>query len=181
VGGDGKDMKTVWNDIKPGIISLAIILGAAALLLTACATPTPTPVIGPSTRTIPEADRYMQQVRKQIEKVWPDPCAKVTESNCEYKSAEVDLEIGLRESGELQYVKIVRSSGIELYDSYAVNAVRLAAPYPPVPVSMLARRERESEAISTTGLRAGVSKPGAWINARFTYGPQGRVAPGAGR
>jgi TonB family protein len=179
VGGDGNDMKTVWNDIKPGIISLAIILGAAALLLTACATPTP--VIGPSTRTIPEADQYMQQVRKQIEKVWPDPCAKVTESNCEYKSAEVDLEIGLRESGELQYVKIVRSSGIELYDSYAVNAVRLAAPYPPVPVSMLARRERESEAISTTGLRAGVSKSGAWINARFTYGPQGRVTPGAGR
>jgi TonB family protein len=105
----------------------------------------------------------------------------VTESNCEYKSAEVDLEIGLRESGELQYVKIVRSSGIELYDSYAVNAVRLAAPYPAVPVSMLARRERESEAISTSGLRAGVSKPGAWINARFTYGPQGRVTPGAGR
>ena len=34
-------MKTVWNDIKPGIISLAIILGAAALLLTACATPPP--------------------------------------------------------------------------------------------------------------------------------------------
>jgi TonB family protein len=102
-------------------------------------------------------------------------------SNCQYKSAEVDLEIGLRESGELQYVKIVRSSGIELYDSYAVNAVRLAAPYPPVTVSMLARGERESEAISTTGLRAGVSKPGAWINARFTYGPQAQVTPGAGR
>ncbi len=111
----------------------------------------------------------MQRVREQIKKVWTYPCVQVTESKCEYKAAKLDVEIGLSESGGLQYVKIVRSSGIELYDSYAITAVRLAAPYPPVPASLLARKERETEAPSTTGLRAGTAKPAVRIDARFDY------------
>jgi outer membrane biosynthesis protein TonB len=75
----------------------------------------------------------MRQVREQINKVATYPCIQVTETNCEYKAAELEVEISVLQSGELQYVKVIRSSGFEVYDSYAVNAVRLAAPYPPVP------------------------------------------------
>jgi hypothetical protein len=102
-----------------------------ALLVTACATPAPEK----SSRVLPlsEDERYMRQVREQINKVATYPCIQVTETNCEYKAAELEVEISVLQSGELQYVKVIRSSGFEVYDSYAVNAVRLAAPYPPVP------------------------------------------------
>ncbi len=147
-------------------------LVAAVFLTSACAAPKP--VKGPSTLTIPEDERYTQQVREQIKKFWAYPCVQVTESNCEYRSADLDVEIHLLESGELHFVKVVRSSGIALYDSYAVNAVRLAAPYPPVPVTMMARRKHEPDALSTTGLRAGPPMPTVKISARFTYEVTGR-------
>jgi TonB family protein len=143
-----------------------------AVILTACATPAP---VGPSipTTTIPEDERYKERVREQIKKVWMYPCVQVAEDKCEHKNADLDVEFALLPSGELYSVKIVRSSGIDIYDSYAVNAIRLAAPYPPVPVIMIPPRKDEAEPAPTAGLRAVRPLPAIRMAARFKYVVQG--------
>jgi TonB family protein len=142
------------------------------LLLQACATPAPEK----SSRALPilEDERYMLQVREQIKKVWAYPCIEVTETDCEYKAAELDVEISVLQSGQLQYVKVIRSSGFDIYDSYAVNAIRLAAPYPPVPAALIAKMTLEPGTRQTAGLRSSPPMPGLKIAARFTYYVQGR-------
>jgi TonB family protein len=151
------------------------VLVAAALMTSACAAPRP--VKPPSTLAIPEDEtaRYTQRLREQIKKFWTYPCVQVAENNCEYKSAELDVEIGLLETGELHSVKITRSSGIALYDSYALNAVRLAAPYPPVPATMIARRTLEPDRRTADGFRANRPGPAIRLSARFTYFRDGRT------
>jgi TonB family protein len=74
---------------------------------------------------------------------------------CEYLSAQLVVEFGILKSGQLQFVDVIRSSGYAIYDDYAVNAIRLADPYPPVPRELLAR------------MRAGST--GVPINAHFNY------------
>jgi TonB family protein len=146
----------------------AVLVGAV-FVISACATPTP--VKSPSTLTIPEDEtaRYTQHVREQIKKFWGYPCVQEAENNCEYKSAVLDVEIHILASGALHLVKVVRSSGIALYDSYAVNAVRLASPYPPVPPTIMARVKPVPDAVSGAGLRAGPPMPSLRMSARFTY------------
>jgi TonB family protein len=149
------------------------VLLAAALLTSSCAAPTP--VKTPTTLT-PEEDtaQYTQRLREQIKKLWGYPCVQVTESNCEYKDAELDVEISLLQSGELHSVKITRSSGIAVYDSYALNAVRLGAPYPPVPETMMARGTLQADTPSTAGFRASTPLRTIRFSARFKYVVDGR-------
>ena len=168
--------KSVTTATKPGHHLMRHLGGAllvTAVFLTACATAPPLKV--PSTQTVREDEsaRYTRDLRERIKKFWPYPCVQVTENNCEYKRAELDVEIGLLESGELHSVKVVRSSGIALYDSYVVNAIRLASPYPPVPATMVARRKHEPDAPSTAGLRAGAPMPAIRFAARFKYVVEG--------
>jgi TonB family protein len=138
------------------------------VILTACATPAP---VGPTTPTasLPEEERYKERVREQIRRVWGYPCVQVTEDRCEHKNADLDVEFELLASGELRSVKVVRSSGIGIYDTYAVNAIRLAAPYPPVPLTMMPARKDEPEAAPTGGLRGVRPVPGIKMAARFRY------------
>jgi len=83
---------------------------------------------------------YLEKVRQQIKAKWNYPCVKNhTTMQCEYLSAQLVVEFGILKSGRLQYVDVVRSSGYAIYDDYAVNAIRLAEPYPPVPSEMIAR------------------------------------------
>ena len=42
-------------------------------------------------------------------------------------------EFGIAKSGELQFIEKRHSSGVELLDDYAMRAVQLASPFPPVP------------------------------------------------
>ena len=160
----GRGMPSQWMRFLAGAVLLSV-----AFLTSACATPAP--VKSPSTSTSPEdeTDRYTQHVREKIKRFWPYPCVQEAESNCEYKSAVLDLEIHILASGELRLVKVVRSSGIEIYDSYAVNAVRLAAPYPPVPAAMMAEKKLDPDALPSTGLRVSPPMRGVRISARFTY------------
>ena len=144
------------------------VLLVMAVILAACATSAP---VAPSTptATLPEAERYKQRVREQIMSVWAYPCVQVTEDRCEHKDADLDVEFELLASGELQSVKVVRSSGIEIYDSYAVNAIRLAAPYPPVPATMRSPRTDEADPAPAPGLRAVRPLPAIRMAARFKY------------
>ena len=159
---------------SPGAIRRFVGTLAVTVFLSACATPEP--LKRSSTVAVPEDEtaRYLEDVRARMMKLWLHPCGPATTSECEYQSAELDLEIGLRQSGEVYYIKVVRSSGIGIYDSYAVNAIRLAAPYPPVPAMLMARAQPEPDTISTAGLRAGPPPPIFRMAARFTYLVDGR-------
>jgi len=88
----------------------------------------------------PDFSPFLQQVKRQIQAKWVFPCLKnpVTHE-CEQHSARLYVLFGIHKSGRLQVVELQASSGYRVYDDYALNAIRLAAPYPPVPPAMLAK------------------------------------------
>jgi TonB family protein len=98
----------------------------------------------------PKYNDYLDQVRRRIKAKWSYPCVQVRGSrDCEYKSAQLVVEFGIAKDGRVPFVTVRRESGYEIYDEFAVNAIKLASPFPPVPDSL--------------------SKAGIPILARFNY------------
>jgi outer membrane biosynthesis protein TonB len=99
---------------------------------------------------------YLDQVRRKIKEKWGFPCVKNAQTReCEVHSTSLDVHFGILRDGQVQFVDIVKVADHEIYDEYAVNAIKLASPFPPVPPVML-RAMREG----STGLA---------ISARFSY------------
>jgi TonB family protein len=93
---------------------------------------------------------YLDRVRRMIKAKWGYPCIKNANTrDCEYKTAQLVIEFGIAKDGRVPFVTVLRSSGYPIYDSYAVNAVKFASPFPPVPDS--------------------VSRAGFPIHAQFNY------------
>jgi TonB family protein len=65
------------------------------------------------------------------------------------------VEFGILKDGRLQFVDVVQSSGLPIYDDYAVNAIKLGSPFPVVPPQMLVSMRR--------------GRTGIAITARFNY------------
>lgn len=72
---------------------------------------------------------YFNKIRERIKRNWPYP----QEAANRGIQGELLVEFGIAKSGELQFIEKRRSSGTEILDVYAMNAVQLAAPFPPVP------------------------------------------------
>jgi outer membrane biosynthesis protein TonB len=99
---------------------------------------------------------YLDQVRRKIKEKWGFPCVKNPQTReCEHYSTSLDIHFGILKDGRVQFVDVVRLSDHAIYDDYAVRAILLAQPYPPVPAAML----RAMKAGST----------GLAISARFSY------------
>jgi TonB family protein len=99
---------------------------------------------------------YMDRLRREIKSHWGFPCVKSEATReCEYKTTSLVIEFGILKDGRLQFVDVVESSGFPIYDDYAVNAIKLASPFPPVPPAVMAAMNRTSV--------------GAAILARFNY------------
>ncbi len=82
----------------------------------------------------PKYSDYLDRVRRMIKERWGYPCVKHPGTGeCEYKSAQLVVEFGIAKDGKVPFVTVMRSSGWTIYDDYAVNAIKLAAPFPPVP------------------------------------------------
>ena len=77
----------------------------------------------------PKFQDYFNQVRDRIKSKWIYPY----EASSRGIEGELQIEFGIAKSGELQFIERRRSSGIELLDDYAMRAVQLASPFPPVP------------------------------------------------
>jgi len=104
----------------------------------------------------PDLNDYLQRIKRLIQQNWVFPCVKDRETGvCEYKSTELLVEFGILKGGPLQYIEVRRASPYGIYDEFAVNAVKLASPFPPVPPAMMARMARGST--------------GAAVVARFVY------------
>ena len=77
----------------------------------------------------PKFQDYFNQVRERIKSKWIYPY----EASSRGIEGELQIEFGIAKSGELQFIEKRRSSGIEILDDYAMRAVQLASPFPPVP------------------------------------------------
>lgn len=85
----------------------------------------------------PRFSDYLDRVRRMIKERWGYPCVKNPATReCEYKSAQLVVEFGIAKDGRVPFITLVRSSGWAIYDDYAINAIKLAAPFPPVPDSI---------------------------------------------
>lgn len=77
----------------------------------------------------PRYQDYFNQIRERIKSKWIYPY----EASSRGIGGELAIEFGIAKSGELQFIERKRSSGVELLDDYAMRAVQLASPFPPVP------------------------------------------------
>jgi TonB family protein len=101
---------------------------------------------------------FRDEVRRRIQARSGYPCVtNPANQACDYFQADVLIEFGILTSGRLQFVDLRRSSGLAVYDEYAINAVKLAAPYPEVPAELMATRP------GSTGVAISIS---------FAYAPE---------
>ena len=77
----------------------------------------------------PKYQDYFNLIRERIKSKWIYPY----EASSRGIGGELSIEFGIAKSGELQFIERRRSSGVELLDDYAMRAVQLASPFPPVP------------------------------------------------
>lgn len=85
----------------------------------------------------PRYSDYLDRVRRMIKEKWGYPCVREGGAReCEYKSAQLIIEFGIAKDGKVPFVNVRRSTGYEVMDEYAVRAVKLASPFPPVPDSL---------------------------------------------
>jgi TonB family protein len=82
----------------------------------------------------PKYNDYLDRVRRMIKAKWIFPCIKdAARGVCEYRSAQLTIEFGIAKDGRVPFVNLVRDSGYTIMDEYAMNAIKLASPFPPVP------------------------------------------------
>ena len=82
----------------------------------------------------PRYSDYLDRVRRMIRDKWAFPCVRDTASGrCEYHSAQLQVEFGIAKDGHVPFVTLRRQSGYDIMDEYALNAIKLASPFPPVP------------------------------------------------
>ena len=80
---------------------------------------------------------YLDRVRRMIKEKWAYPCVKnPATGQCEYKSAQLVIEFGILRDGRVPFVIVRKQSDFDIYDEYAVNAIKLASPFPPMPDSV---------------------------------------------
>jgi protein TonB len=83
----------------------------------------------------PKYHEYFERVRQKIRANWGYP-REAGERNIE---GQLLIEFHIARDGRLSYLELVRSSGVKILDDYAMNAVRLAQPFPPVPEGLLVK------------------------------------------
>ncbi|MBI2160319.1 MAG: TonB family protein [Candidatus Rokubacteria bacterium] len=99
----------------------------------------------------PKYNEYLDRIRRMIKAKWVYPCVKNDAiGRCEYKSAQLVIEFGILKEGRVPFVTVLKQSDFDIYDEYAVNAIKLASPFPPVPSAMLAAAKPGSAGISIT-------------------------------
>jgi len=90
--------------------------------------------------TDPRYGGYLSRVSGLIKEKWGYPCVKDTATaRCDYKAAHLVVEFGLLADGRVACVTVTKSAPWQIYDDYAVNAVHLASPFPPVPPELMAQ------------------------------------------
>lgn len=77
----------------------------------------------------PKYQDYFRILRERIQAKWSYP----REAGDRGIGGALLIEFHIAKDGRLAYLEVRRSSGVEILDEYAVNAIKLAQPFPPVP------------------------------------------------
>jgi len=77
----------------------------------------------------PKYQDYFNQIRERIRSKWIYP----REAGDRGIGGQLLIEFHIAKDGHLSWVELRRSSGVEILDEYALRAVQLAQPFPPVP------------------------------------------------
>lgn len=80
----------------------------------------------------PRYTDYFDTIRRRIQEKWIYP----REAGERGIGGRLVIEFAIRKDGWLLAVDLKRSSGVEILDRYAMNALKLAQPFPPVPDSV---------------------------------------------
>ena len=80
----------------------------------------------------PKYQDYFKILRERIQSKWTYP----REAGDRGIGGSLLIEFHIAKDGRLAYLEVRHSSGVEILDEYAVNAIKLAQPFPPVPDSL---------------------------------------------
>jgi TonB family protein len=83
----------------------------------------------PLDTTEPRYQDYFNKIREKIRANWIYP----REAGDRGLQGELLIEFHIAKDGRVEYLELRHSSGEEILDRFAMNAVRLAQPFPPVP------------------------------------------------
>jgi TonB family protein len=109
----------------------------------------------------PTLKAYLERVSAKIKSNWAYPCVKnPTTPSCDYQSATLTLEFGIRKDGVVQYIEVQQSAGLgfEVYDRHAVEAVARSSPFAAM----------SSEVVAALAVR-NPGSAGMPVRARFRY------------
>jgi TonB family protein len=83
----------------------------------------------------PKYSDYLDRVRRMIKDKWGFPCAEGAPERygCVRREGELIIEFGIAKDGHVPFVALKQSTGSVNMDSFALNAIKLAQPFPPVP------------------------------------------------
>ncbi len=116
---------------------------AATVVMAGCATPLPpeatvgTVTMGDINHLDPEGLRYLQDVQAAIGRRWSYPCVSGSGAErCRYPDGVVVIEFGIFWDGTLAFTSIFKPSGHAELDAAATEAIKRAAPFPPVPEAL---------------------------------------------
>jgi colicin import membrane protein len=76
----------------------------------------------------PEYVRYYNEMRARIKSSWTWPGRRT--------DVRVTVSFSVQDNGEINGLRIIRSSGDRSYDESVIRAVRKATPFPPLPVNI---------------------------------------------
>ncbi len=85
--------------------------------------------------TDPKSLPYYEQMRRQIDTNWNYPLIALDRG----LQGKAVIEFTINKDGQVESVRVVRSSGSPILDQEAVRAIMAAAPYKPIPAWMNAR------------------------------------------
>jgi protein TonB len=83
----------------------------------------------------PKYRDYLLEVREKIRANWSYP----HEAAERHLDGSLVIEFHIARDGRLSLLELRRTSGVAVLDDYALNAVRLAQPFPPVPEALIAK------------------------------------------
>jgi TonB family protein len=164
VGGVATDRE--GSGVMRRFVTQALVL---AILLTGCAT-VKSPVL-PESQELPgmelapipldslnfdsKYNDYFPRVRQMIKDKWRYPCVTVKYwllgSRCDYKTTRLVIDFRILKDGSVHDVIVRESSEFAVYNESAADAIKLAAPFPPIPEPLLE------------------GKQGLWLRVAFKY------------
>ncbi len=107
-----------------GVVAAALLAGCASAHLREVR-----PGFIPLETTEPKYQDYFNKIREKIKANWIYPY----EAGSRGIEGDLSIEFVIAKDGHLQFIELRRSSQVKILDEYALRAVQLAQPFPPVP------------------------------------------------